>query len=464
MRTFLILSLILVSCGIEASGQSSPAAQTTTELLRLVEAERTYDVDLQVKVDDLPYDEYWARTVDGIFAFADGNSDGVLNDEEIRLVPSARAVRLSLGTAFTPPVAPIQSLQDVMTGEAQSCSKEELANYYLRHGAGRLTIGYGKLPNTAALTKAIVQALDQDRDGRLSQGEFQKAETTLRRLDANDDDLIGVGELIPGGTYPGNWATNHLPATAKIDLSQSGDKSFVLNRERKPGASERASWQITISDQVHDLPLNLATKARCESWSVQGPLNGLHDEFREALSNAEPTPAADAEATTPPRGRRPNRAWLTPLVDRDHNHEASQQEIDRWLALQRRLIHGQLMISVYYGGGLFELLDSNHDAGLSIRELRTAWQNLESASCISENLFEAALVPNVVFLIASQGYPTDLARKSSASELEWFRQMDRNADGDVSRREFTGSPAAFSRLDRDRDDLISAHEADDSRK
>jgi hypothetical protein len=464
VRTSLILSLILVSGGMAANGQSSPSAQTTTELLRLAEGERTFDVDLQITVDDLPYDEYWARTVDGIFSFADGDADGVLNNQEIRLVPSARAVRLSLGTAFTPPVAPIQSLQDVMTGEAQTCSKEELANYYRRHGAGRLTIGYGKLPNTAAITKAIIQALDQDRDGRLSQGELHKAETTLRRLDANDDDLIGVGELIPGGTYPGNWATNHLPPTATIDLSQSGDKSFVLNRERKTGSSERASWQITISDHVHDLPLKLATKARCESWTVQGPLSGLHDEFRDALANADATPSADAQATTRPRGRRPNRAWLTPLVDRDHNHEASQQEIDRWLALQRQLIHGQLMISVYYGGGLFELLDANHDAGLSIRELRTAWQNLESASCISENLFDAHLVPNVVLLIASQGYPSELARKSSPSEVEWFRQMDRNADGDVSRREFTGSPDAFSRLDRDRDDLISAHEAEASRK
>ncbi|OYW11368.1 MAG: hypothetical protein B7Z55_19400 [Planctomycetales bacterium 12-60-4] len=37
--------------------------------------------------------------------------------------------------------------------------------------------------------------------------------------------------------------------------------------------------------------------------------------------------------------------------------------------------------------------------------------------------------------------------------------MDRNSDGNVSRREFTGSPEAFRRLDVDQDDLISPQEA-----
>lgn len=480
MRTLLILTLVTCHCGMEAWGQSSSAAKIPTELLRLSDAGQTYDLDLQITVDGLPYEEYWAKTVDGIFAFADGNSDGVLNDEEIQFVPSARAVRLSMGTGFTPPIVPLWSLKDVVPGEPKTCSKDELLNYYRRHGAGRPTICYGKLPQTEVLTKAIVQALDLDRDGRLSEGEVQKAEANLRRLDANDDDLISVGELVPSGTYPGNWATNTLSPIAGIDASRSGDKSFVLSRieptantssapiqqtdEQNQNARERSTWQIIISDQVHDIPAKLATKTRLECWSVQGPLGGLHDEFREALSTADATPSADVETTTRSRNRRPNRAWLTPFVDRDHNNEASQQEIDQWLALQRQLIHGQMMISVYYGGGLFELLDANHDAGLSIRELRTAWSTLESASCTSDGLVDVRLVPNVLFLVASQGYATSFARNSAAPDVEWFRKMDRNADGDVSRREFTGSHDAFVRLDQDRDGLISAAEAADSRK
>ena len=42
----------------------------------------------------------------------------------------------------------------------------------------------------------------------------------------------------------------------------------------------------------------------------------------------------------------------------------------------------------------------------------------------------------------------------------WFRKMDVNGDGDVSPREFLGSPEDFQRIDTDGDGLISADEAE----
>ena len=47
---------------------------------------------------------------------------------------------------------------------------------------------------------------------------------------------------------------------------------------------------------------------------------------------------------------------------------------------------------------------------------------------------------------------------SSAGPL-WFRKMDRNRDGDVSRKEFLGSEAEFRKIDANGDGLISADEA-----
>jgi hypothetical protein len=41
----------------------------------------------------------------------------------------------------------------------------------------------------------------------------------------------------------------------------------------------------------------------------------------------------------------------------------------------------------------------------------------------------------------------------------WFRKMDRNHDGDVSRREFLGTDEQFRKIDRDGDGLISLEEA-----
>ncbi len=51
-------------------------------------------------------------------------------------------------------------------------------------------------------------------------------------------------------------------------------------------------------------------------------------------------------------------------------------------------------------------------------------------------------------------------RPAPAAGPEWFQKMDRNHDGDVSRREFLGPRDQFDRLDRDNDGLIGADEAD----
>ncbi len=465
MKRLLVSMLALSVCAIELRGQMNESAQTPSELLRVIEAGHPHEIALRITVDEMSLDEYWTSTFDSIFAFADVDSDGLLNEDELRLIPSARAVRLSLGTGFTPPVATILSLNEIVATESPTCSKDALGKYYRRHGVGRVTFGTGQLPHTAALTQAIVQSLDQDRDGTISEAELSKAEVVLRRRDANDDELIGVGEFVPNVSYPGQWAANPLATSANIDISTLGDGSLRLLRGQKLASDaagdtsgQLTDWSIAIADRIKVSPLELVTKTRGVVWSVPGPLSALNSALGEELANADAEPSTEPEGNRN-RGRRASRAWLTPLVDRDRNGMASQEEIDRWLALQRQIIRGQLLISIYHDGGLFEMLDANHDAALSVRELRTAWQTLKIASCTSEDRVDLDRIPNVLLLIVSQGYPDSLASTTTTS-VEWFRRMDRNSDGDVSRREFTGSPDAFRRLDQDRDELLSPREAE----
>jgi hypothetical protein len=51
------------------------------------------------------------------------------------------------------------------------------------------------------------------------------------------------------------------------------------------------------------------------------------------------------------------------------------------------------------------------------------------------------------------------ASPAGAGVPSWFTRMDRNGDGDVSRREFLGPLDLFDGLDRDGDGLVSSEDA-----
>ena len=72
--------------------------------------------------------------------------------------------------------------------------------------------------------------------------------------------------------------------------------------------------------------------------------------------------------------------------------------------------------------------------------------------------------------VTNHGLPEEAARQASLEGgpsrpqvpergPAWFRKMDRNRDGDVSRREWLGTAEQFRAIDRDGDGLISLEEA-----
>jgi Ca2+-binding EF-hand superfamily protein len=157
------------------------------------------------------------------------------------------------------------------------------------------------------------------------------------------------------------------------------------------------------------------------------------------------------------------------LADRDGDGRVTPKEFETFLALHAQGAQSFITATASdQSPGLFELLDESGDGRLSLRELYTAHQRLQKLMGENENALEHKHLPRRLGLEISRGGPTPRAAKAEITTAEqssragpaWFRRMDRNGDGYVSRREFLGSLAQFKLLDQDGDGLISPAEAE----
>jgi Ca2+-binding EF-hand superfamily protein len=126
------------------------------------------------------------------------------------------------------------------------------------------------------------------------------------------------------------------------------------------------------------------------------------------------------------------------------------------------------------GRAFFEILDGDHDGRLGRRELRDAAKHLKPFDRDGDGRVRLTEIPRTSRVMIGRGpyspnrrrfnfdtydSPTPPRLSAKGPEVAWFRRMDRNRDGDVSLREFLGSPEDFRKLDADGDGLIDESEA-----
>jgi Ca2+-binding EF-hand superfamily protein len=488
LRPLLLLTLLI------PAGHAGGAEANDVQDVVLLADVRPALLRLHVLIDAQPYRAAWERYLDKLFADLDRDGDGSLSRTEAVRVPSAEFLRsflqggLNLEAARAS--APFTQLDADRDGRI---SRRELGDYYRK--AGLADVRVVLVPdrgNAGALTDALFRRLDRDGDGKLSREELLHAADALRIVDLNEDEWITPAELlalhdpkdaarttaqtlesvgfVPRSGEPlallplmrkryknlDERVLTHPPETEVIlRLGRVGEGEKCVEVLKSPRGNDTGPAPIVVDGLALDLEADAAAPG----------VRGLHayylQQFDAAGGGADVLDRKQAEGT-------PALAALFRLGDRDGDGRLTAAEFAAFLNLHALGAVAVPTISVTERSlGLFELLDEVPDNRLSLRELHTAWDRLKHLDRDGDGKLSRDEFPRRLHVRFSRGKPgpaaaprVDAVRAPAPRGPEWFRKMDRNGDGYVSRREFLGSDELFSKLDTDGDGLISPEEAE----
>ncbi len=169
-------------------------------------------------------------------------------------------------------------------------------------------------------------------------------------------------------------------------------------------------------------------------------------------------------------------AGLSEVIDKDGDGKIYLNELIAFVDRQQEAARSRLVVTTSdQGRAIFGILDLDRDRRLGAREvMRTvnrvmSWDGDGDGRVSADEIpyhFRVAIARSGLAGLTGEGSVNTGARSMGTTQAagpaagpDWFAKMDRNHDGDVSRREFLGPRDQFDRLDRDKDGLIDADEA-----
>jgi Ca2+-binding EF-hand superfamily protein len=291
-------------------------------------------------------------------------------------------------------------------------------------------------------------ALDANRDGRLDTEEF----AGFLRGAAGIELTARVGSVVPAEGVPG-YLLRGLSEGVGLAGVQPVRIEVAKGGMRLSAAASRRLDPQTLNVAVGDTNLALYV-----SGDTQGAVR-----VRKQFNLRQFRAAAKKGVLERKQAMRVDGInGLFDLADRDGDGQLTEKELQGWLDL---LDDGAgsvaVLTAIDWGRSLFELLDADGDGRLSLRELRAAWSRLRPHARDGTGLAKADIPRRVQMTLGlgRRAVPAPRTGQSATTVPLWFRKMDRNNDGDISPREFLGTPEDFARLDLDKDGLISADEA-----
>lgn len=161
-------------------------------------------------------------------------------------------------------------------------------------------------------------------------------------------------------------------------------------------------------------------------------------------------------------------------LDADKNGKLYLDELVDYLKTRLDAARHRVELSlIEQGRTLFDILDADRDGRLAHREMRSVADKLALWDSDGDGLLAESEIPLQYRLVAAQGTipnlaaiaqdPSAMAGPGRTARQNtgpiWFRKMDRNSDGEISRREFLGDLDLFDKLDLNHDGAIELSEA-----
>jgi Ca2+-binding EF-hand superfamily protein len=413
---------------------------------------------------------------DALFALLDTNKDGKLSKEELAAAP---AILLKLDANDDEMISPQELLPSMAPADGRLVVLRQAMTAPANSNANIALVSPGE-PSTDLPQRLQARYGPKDtkqNDKKLSRKELGLDETTFRALDTDGDGRLDAEELARFAQRAPD-----IELTIRLGKTAAGEQAV----ERVNTASRPAPFAPELRRTVESaLVLELGStriELRADATRRAAPPNLA--QVRERMKAQFKADDTDNNGYLDMKEARESRlfAGVFKLMDRDGDGKLYEKEmlayLDEMQDLQTRALAGCASLSVSDGGrGLFDLIDTDRDGLLSVREMCNAFKLLEQFDRDGDGCISRAEVPHSYQLTVTPGpanfsqlgtrvlavstarMPTRSPPVPLAGPL-WFRKMDRNHDGDVSRREFLGTDEEFRKIDTDGDGLISREEAE----
>lgn len=408
------------------------------------------------------------RRTDALFDLLDRDRDGRLDRVELQsIVGSAR--RLDFDDDEAVGIEEI-ALADDSAAAAAAVEPPAMAG----RAAGPVPVLIEQEPGEAPLRLArlVVRKYDAGStraggrpDSRLSPEEFAIGPEAFGAADRNRDGLLDPEEVRRSLSDPAKDAT--------LDVALGADPSGTPTARLRSTSGDGPPVGFAVRQvaegviQVELGPIRLDIRVVDDPGAALGATRALVAQVEAADANADGYLEASELAAV--NGRPSPLAALFGALDRDGDGKVYPREAGEYAAIRSSRDRDRLSLTASdEGRSLFGLLDGDRDRRLGAREVLEAAARLRACDRDDDGRIAPEEIPHHIQLTLVRGEP-------SVSGLggvpgggpgrgrvgpDWFRRMDRNGDGDVSRREFLGSRDQFDRLDRDRDGLVGPAEAD----